>query len=100
MSVKKKSERVTFYIAATDDPVRFKDDGGGWRFITEVKGSESVVQSSSMTRANTVHWLQDEMVPDKLLFDIIGLCSQLFVWFRCALIIYMYFGYLNLFICA
>lgn len=100
MSVKKKSERVTFYIAATDDPVRFKDDGGGWRFITEVQGSESVVQSSSMTRANTVHWLQDEMVPDKLLFDIIGLCSQLFVCFRCALIIYMYFCYLNLFICA
>lgn len=100
MSVKKKSERVTFYIAATDDPVRFKGDGGGWRFITEVKGSESVVQSSSMTRANTVHWLQDEMVPDKLLFDIIGLCSQLFVCFRYALIIYMYFGYLNLFICA
>lgn len=100
MSVKKKSERVTFYIAATDDPVRFKDDGGGWRFITEVQGSESVVQSSSMTRANTVHWLQDEMVPDKLLFDIIGLCSQLFVCFRCALIIYMYFGYLNLFICV
>lgn len=29
MSVKKKSERVTFYIAATDDPVRFKGDGGG-----------------------------------------------------------------------
>lgn len=29
MSVKKKSERVTFYIAVTDDPVRFKDDGGG-----------------------------------------------------------------------
>lgn len=90
----KKNRRGIHYIAATDDPVRFKGDGGGWRFITEVQGSDSVVQSSFVTRADTVQWLQDGLFPDKLLFDIIGLCLQLFVCFRCAFIIYMYFCYL------